>query len=64
MTAFDRERKAIIDGETIEVMQRRKTEIAELEAKLGREKNGFRASILAHELEQRRAEYRLLDNMI
>ncbi|WP_216402822.1 hypothetical protein [Arcanobacterium phocae] len=64
MTTFETDQQAIKDGLTIEVMQRRKAEITALEAKLGREKNDFRASIIAHQLNQRRMEYRLLDEMI
>ncbi|MDT3768173.1 hypothetical protein QS713_08885 [Gleimia hominis] len=64
MNTLERDQKAIMDGDTIEVMKRRKAKIAELEARLGREKNSFCASILAHQLEERRAEYQLLGNMI
>lgn len=64
MTTFERDQKAIQGGDTIEVMRRRKAEITALEAKLGREKNGFRASIIAHQLDQRRAEYAQLDALI
>ncbi|USR79872.1 hypothetical protein [Arcanobacterium pinnipediorum] len=64
MNSFERDRKTIRGGDTIEVMRRRKAEITVLEAKLRREKNGFRASIIAYQLNQRRMEYRLLDELI
>ncbi|MGV9183995.1 hypothetical protein [Arcanobacterium canis] len=64
MNSFERDKEAIHGGDTINVMRRRKAEIAALETKLGREKNGFRASIIAHELEARRTEYAQLDNLI
>ena len=64
MNSFERDKQAIQDGDTIEVMRRRKAEITALENKLGREKNGFRASIIAHQLEARRGEYAALDALI
>ncbi|WP_216404609.1 hypothetical protein [Arcanobacterium phocae] len=64
MTTFETDQQAIKDGLTIEVMQRRQAEITALTAKLGREKNAFHASIIAHQLEARRAEYAVLDELI
>ncbi|MDR6938493.1 hypothetical protein [Arcanobacterium hippocoleae] len=64
MNSFERDKQAIHDGDTIEVMRRRKAEITALENKLGREKNTFRASIIVHQLEARRAEYAALDALI
>lgn len=64
MNSFERDKQTIQGGDTIEVMKRRKAEITALEMKLGREKNGFRSSIIAHQLDQRRAEYAALDALI
>lgn len=64
MNSFERDKQAIHDGDTIEVMKRRKVQITTLETKLGREKNTFRASIIAHQLEERRTEYAALDALI
>lgn len=64
MSSFGRDKHAIQDGDSVQVMRRRKAEITALEAKLGREKNGFRASIIAHQLDQRRTEYAQLDALI
>lgn len=64
MSAFDTDKQAIQGGDTIEVMRRRKAEITALEMKLGREKNGFCASIIAHQLEARRGEYATLEGVI
>lgn len=64
MNSFERDQQAIQGGDTIEVMKRRKAEITALENKLGREKNGFRASIIAHQLEEHRTEYAALDALI
>ncbi|WP_353065957.1 hypothetical protein [Arcanobacterium hippocoleae] len=57
MNSFERDQLAIQNGDSVQVMKRRKAEITALEAKLGREKNGFRSSIIAHQLEERRTEY-------
>lgn len=64
MNSFERDKQAIQGGDTIEVMKRRKVQIATLETKLGREKNTFRASIIAYQLEERRTEYAALDALI
>lgn len=64
MNTFERDQEAIHGGDTIVVMRRRKAEITALEMKLGREKNGFRASIIAHQLDARRTEYARLDALI
>lgn len=64
MNSFERDKQAIQGGDTIEVMKRRKVQITTLETKLGREKNTFRASIIAHQLEERRTEYAALDALI
>lgn len=64
MNSFERDKQAIQNGDSVQVMKRRKAEITALEAKLGREKNTFRASILAHQLETRRGEYAALDALI
>lgn len=64
MNSFERDQLAIQNGDSVQVMKRRKAEITALEAKLGREKNGFRASIIAHQLEARRTEYAALDALI
>ena len=45
-------------------MLRRKNEIMELERKLCRSRNSFRAQCIAQEIERRRKEYRKLDEMI
>lgn len=64
MNSFERDKQTIQGGDTIEVMRCRKAEIAALENKLGREKNAFRSSIIAHQLEALRAEYAALDALI
>lgn len=64
MTSFEKDRQAIRDGFTFEVMLRRKNEIMELERKLCRSRNSFRAQCIAQEIERRRKEYRKLDEMI
>ena len=64
MNSFERDKQAIQGGDTIEVMKRRKAEITALENKLGREKKSFRSSIIAYQLDQRRAEYAALDALI
>ena len=64
MNSFERDKQAIQGGDTIEVMKRRKVQITTLETKLGREKNTFRASIIAHQLDQRHTEYAALDALI
>lgn len=64
MNSFERDKQAIQGGDTIEVMKRRKVQITALETKLGREKNTFRASIIAYQLEERRTEYAALDALI
>ncbi|XCB30893.1 hypothetical protein RQN30_06010 [Arcanobacterium hippocoleae] len=64
MNSFERDQLAIQNGDSVQVMKRRKAEITALENKLGREKNTFRASIIVHQLEARRAEYAALDALI
>lgn len=64
MKSFERDQQAIQNGDSVQVMKRRKAEVTALEAKLGREKNGFRASIIAHQLEARRGEYAALEALI
>ena len=64
MNSFERDKQAIQGGDTIEVMKRRKVQITTLETKLGREKNTFRSSIIAYQLEERRTEYAALDALI
>lgn len=64
MNSFERDQQAIQNGDSVQVMKRRKAEITALENKLGREKNGFRSSIITHQLDQRRAEYAALDALI
>lgn len=64
MKSFERDQQAIQNGDSVQVMKRRKAEITALEMKLGREKNGFRSSIIAHQLEARRGEYAALDALI
>ena len=64
MNSFERDKQAIQGGDTIEVIKRRKVQITTLETKLGREKNTFRASIIAYQLEERRTEYAALDALI
>lgn len=64
MTSFEKDRQAIRDGFTFEVMLRRKNEIMELERKLCRSCNSFRAQCIAQEIERRCKEYRKLDEMI
>ncbi|QJC21505.1 hypothetical protein [Arcanobacterium buesumense] len=64
MNNFARDKQAIQDGDSVQVMKRRKAEITALENKLGREKNGFRASIIAHQLEEHHTEYTALDALI
>ncbi|STD38936.1 Uncharacterised protein [Corynebacterium striatum] len=64
MKSIERDQQAIQNGDSVQVMKRRKAEITALEAKLGREKNGFRASIITHQLDARRTEYARLDALI
>jgi hypothetical protein len=64
MNAYEQDRAAIKAGNSVEVMKRRKAEMIELEKELAATKNSFRASIIAHDLRQRRAEYACLDNLI
>lgn len=64
MNAYEQDRAAIKAGNSVEVMKRRKADIIELQKELAATKNSFRASIIAHDLRQRRAEYACLDNLI
>ena len=63
MTKFERDLEEITEGNEIEVMKRRKSEIKKLE-KAGRcEKNGFRRTCIAQELTRLKAEYSKLNEL-
>lgn len=63
MTKFERDSEEITEGNEIEVMKRRKSEIEKLE-KAGRcEKNGFRRTCIAQELTRLKAEYSKLNEL-
>lgn len=63
MTKFERDLEEITEGNEIEVMKRRKSEIEKLE-KAGRcEKNGFRRTCITQELTRLKAEYSKLNEL-
>lgn len=63
MTGFERDKKAIEDGNGIEVMKRRKAELDELWKKGRAERNSFRLQCLKQEYIKRSAEYEELDKL-
>lgn len=64
MTTFEKDRQAIMEGFTSEVMHRRKNELIGLQKELRSSHNRFRAQCIAQEIERRRKEYNELDEMI
>ena len=63
MTKFERDLEEITEGNEIEVMKRRKSEIEKLE-KAGRcEKNGFRRTCITQELTRLKAEHSKLNEL-
>ena len=64
MTRFEKDVKEIQEGNEIEVLKRRKSELEKLYKKGRFEKNAFRRQCIAQEYERRLAEYEKLDAMI
>lgn len=63
MTKFEKDLVEIAEGNEIEVMKRRKTEIEKLEKDGRCEKNGFRRICIAQELTRLKAEYSKLNEL-
>ena len=64
MTRFEKDVKEIMEGNSIEVMMRRKAELEEIYRKGRCERNGFRLQCLLQDYRRLRAEYEKLDDMI
>lgn len=64
MTRFQKDQQEILEGNSREVMARRKEALRKLETQLRQCRNGFRAQCLQQEIERRQREYRELDEMI
>ncbi len=66
MTRFDRDFNEISKDATnaLPIMKERKAEIQRLERKLRETRNGFIAQCTMQDLEKRRSEYRILDELI
>lgn len=64
MTRFARDAKEIREGNSMEIMQRRKAELDKLEKTGKSEKNGFRRKCIAQDFARLKAEYDKLDEMI
>lgn len=63
MTRLERDLKEIAEGNEIEVMKRRKTELEKLEKAEKCEKNGFRRTCIAQDLSRLKAEYSKLEEL-
>lgn len=63
MTSFEKDYKAALEGDEIEVLTRRKKEIYDLEKKLRETRNNFRAKCIFQELTQLKDEYNKIDNL-
>lgn len=66
MTRFDRDFNEIKtdSSNALPIMKERKAEIQRLEKRLRETRNGFIAQCTMQDLEKRRSEYRILDEMI
>lgn len=63
MTRLERDLNEIAEGNEIEVMKRRKTELEKLEKAGKCEKNGFRRACIAQDLSRLKAEYSKLEEL-
>lgn len=63
MTRLERDINEIAEGNEIEVMKRRKTELEKLEKAGKCEKNGFRRTCIAQDLSRLKAEYSKLEEL-
>lgn len=63
MTRLERDLNEIAEGNEIEVMKRRKTELEKLEKAGKCEKNGFRRTCIAQDLSRLKAEYSKLEEL-
>ena len=64
MTRFEKDIKEIREGNSVEVMMRRKAELEEIYRKGRCERNGFRLQCLLQDYRRLQAEYKKLDDMI
>lgn len=64
MTRFEKDVKEIMEGNSVEVMMRRKAELEEIYRKGRCERNGFRLQCLLQDYRRLQAEYKKLDDMI
>ncbi len=66
MTRFERDFNEIKadSSSALEIMKGRRAEIQKLEKRLRETRNGFIAQCTMQDLEKRRSEYRILDEMI
>lgn len=63
MTRLERDLNEIAEGNEMEVMKRRKTELEKLEKAGKCEKNGFRRTCIAQDLSRLKAEYSKLEEL-
>lgn len=64
MNKFEKDLKVILNKEdAIEIFRERHAELEELKKKQRKEKNKFRLDIINHELEKRKKEYQILDEL-
>lgn len=63
-TKFEKDMVEILEGNEIEVLERRRKELKAIEKKYKFEKNGFRRQCLAQEYARREKEYNALADMI
>lgn len=64
MNKFEKDLKVILNKEdAIEIFRERHAELEELKKKQQKEKNKFRLDIINYELEKRKKEYQILDEL-